>query len=217
MSTLGLTSSAHAVRGFGELLFITCLNLAIIAVAMRFTKQNDGSTPAYLKILFTLLIAFNFVIMASSHMRLMYYESSYGHTVARFISHSFMILLMIVNAIALARIYSSRVKVIKFFAAAALIYMCALVAINPEATVVRSNIQRYEETGKVDTAYMFTLSGGAVSEACDFITEHPELYDKETQGAAERKYRSYSNTISGGWQSLNIADRTAYLKLQQLP
>ena len=142
MSTLGLTSSVHAVRGFGELLFITCLNLIMTAVAVRFTKQKDGNIPVYLKVLFTLLVVFNFVIMASSHMRLLYYEYSYGHTGARFISHSFMILLLIVNVITLARIFLSRIKVIKFFAAAAILYMCVLVAINPEMVVVRSNIER---------------------------------------------------------------------------
>ena len=41
-SELGLTNSAYAVRGFGELLAVTCLNFIIIAAAMRFTKKKDG-------------------------------------------------------------------------------------------------------------------------------------------------------------------------------
>jgi hypothetical protein len=215
-STLGLTSSQYAVGGFGELLFITCLNFVIIAAVLRFTKQENGNTKAYIKVLCTMLIAFNFVIMASSHMRLQYYEDSYGFTVARFISHSFMVFLLIVNVIMLIRIYWSKMRAIKYVATAALLYFCVIVAINPEAAVVRGNIQRYNLTGKIDTGYMFDLSGDAISEACDFLTVHPELYDEKTKIAAEEKYMYYYDNISAGWQSLNLADIRAYNKLKGL-
>lgn len=213
---LGLTSSVYAVSGFGELLFVTCLNFAIIALALRFTKQKDNRTQRGLKALYTILIAFNFVIMASSHMRLQYYEYSYGYTIARFISHSFMLLLVILNVIMLARVYFDKVKVIKFFAAAALLYFCALVAVNPELYVARSNIQRYQSKGSIDAAYLFTLSGDAVSETCDFIKVHPDAYDNAAKQAMQQKYSEYAHAQSYGWQSWNIADERAYKKLQDL-
>lgn len=213
---LGLTSSAYAVSGFGELLFITCLNFLIIALALRFTKQKDGKTQTYLKAIYTILIAFNFVIMASSHMRLEYYEYSYGYTIARFISHSFMLLLVILNVIMLARIYFDKIKVIKLFAVAALLYFCALVAINPELYVARGNIQRYGSTGKIDAAYLFTLSGDAVSETCDFVEAHPEAYDAAAKAAMQDRYSEYAHTRNYNWQSLNIADERALYKLQNL-
>lgn len=214
--TLGLTSSAYAVRGFGELLFVSCLNFVIIAAVIRFTKQNAGKMQGYLKVLYCILVAFNFVIMASSHMRLQYYEISFGMTLARFVSHSFMILLVIFNAIMLARIFFSKVKLIKLFAAAALLYLCAIVAVNPEAYVARSNIQRYESGKKIDVAYLFTLSGDAVSETCDFIKAHPEAYDAEARQAMQRKYAEYERVCGYDWQSQNLAVRNAYYKMQAL-
>lgn len=210
---LGLTSSEYAVRGFGELLFISCLNFAIIAAVLTFTKQKDGKTKGYIKGLCTVLVAFNFVIMASSHMRLAYYELSYGYTLARFISHSFMILLVIFNVIMLLRIYFDKVRLIKYFAVAALLYFCALIAVNPESWVVNNNIQRYNTTGKIDTAYMFTLSGDAVSEACGFVTANPKLYDEDTKAAVQDSLTYYKKA---GWQSLNLADARAYEKLNVL-
>lgn len=213
---LGLTSSAYAVSGFGELLFVTCLNFLIIALALRFTKQKDGKTQRSLKVLYTILIAFNFVIMASSHMRLAYYEFSYGYTISRFVSHSFMLLLVMLNVIMLARIYVDSIKIIKCFAVAALLYFCALVAVNPELYVARSNIRRYESTGKIDAAYLFTLSGDAVSETCDFIKAHPEAYDAEAKKAMQEKYHEYAHAQSRDWQSINIADQRALYKLRNL-
>ena len=101
---LGLTSAAYAVQGFGELIYITCLNIVLIAAAMRFTQQNDGETQPYLKVMYTVLIVFNFIIMASSHLRMQLYEASFGYTVARFVSHAFMILLALMNVLMLIRI-----------------------------------------------------------------------------------------------------------------
>lgn len=214
---LGLTSSQYAVRGFAELLFVTCLNFIIIAAALRFTKRKEnGSTQGYIKALCTLLVVFNFVIMASSHMRLTYYETSYGYTIARFISHSFMILLVILNAIMLGRVYLEKIKLIKVFAVCALVYFCGLVALNPETYVVRSNIERFEQTGKIDTAYMFTLSGDAVPMACDFFEVNPQLYDRDAEQAARDRYEEYARIESCGWQSYNAAEHTAHLKLREL-
>lgn len=210
-SVLGLTSSAYAVRGFGELLFITCLNFIIIAISMRFTKQKDEKTQPYLKVLYTVLIVFNFIIMASSHIRMQCYETAYGYTIARVLAHSFMVLLLILNAIMLVRIYSN-IKATKFFIIAALLYFCVIIAVNPELYVARQNIHRYEQTGKIDTAYLFTLSGHAVSEACDFVVAHPEEFDIEAQEEASWRWDQYAQSYNRHWQSLNIADKRAYDK-----
>ncbi len=214
--TLNLTSSAYAVRGFGELLFVSCLNFAIIAVSLRFTKKDTGTMNVYLKILYCVLVAFNFVIMASSHMRLQYYEDSFGMTLARFVSHSFMILLVIFNAIILARIFFSKVKLIKFFAIAALIFFCAIVAVNPEAYVVSSNIERYKQGKSIDVAYLFTLSGDAISETCDFVKAHPETFDDGARQAMQKKLQEYGEICNYDWQSQNLAIRNAYIKMHDL-
>jgi len=213
-NVLGLTSSAYAVRGFGELIFITCLNFVLIMIAMRFTQQNDGKTPAFLKTLYTLLIAFNFVILASSHLRMQCYEISYGYSVARFLSHSFMLLLVILNAIMLARIFSNKVKLVRLFAAAALIYFCAVVAVNPESYVAKENIKRYEQTGKIDAEYLFSLSGDALGEACDFAVAYPSTFDTVVKQQAEYELKILERKT--GWASLNLADERAKGKLQEL-
>ena len=212
----GLTRAQYAVRGFGELLFITCLNFVLIAVGMRITKQKDGKSRGYLKVLYALLIVFNFIIMASSHIRMQCYESAYGYTVARFVSHSFMVLLIGFNAVMLVRVFCEKLRVARLFIVAALIYFCVLTAINPERFVARENIGRYQATGKIDTVYLFSLPGGALSEACDFAEAHPEMFDTYAKERAQERLESYCGLHSKEWQSLNIAERTAYAKLAKL-
>ena len=217
-SVLGLTSAAYAVRGFGELMFITCLNFVLLALSMRFTaKHSDGRPQVYLKMIYTLLVAFNFVILASSHLRMSIYEQSFGYTVSRFLSHSFMLLLVILNLIMLVRVYTDKVKLAKLFAVTALIYFCAVIGINPEHYVAQRNIVRFEQEGKIDTAYLFSLSGEALVDACDFVVEHPETLDKEAwEAVIWARRNSRERMENADWQSLNLAEFRAYEKLKSL-
>ncbi len=214
-SVLGLTSSVYAVRGFGEMMFMTCFNFVLIVIALRFTHQKDGKTPPYLTVLYVLLIAFNFVILASAHLRMACYVASFGDTVARFLSHSFMLLLVVFNVVMLARIFSDKVKLIRLFAAAALIYLCTLTAVNPERYIAGENIQRYERTGKIDVEYLLSLPGDALADMCDFLIGRPELMDKAAREQAELQLENLESKDSG-WLSSNLADIRAEAKLKEL-
>ena len=76
MQTPGLTSAAYAVRGFAELIVITLINFALLGLSMNFTRPEGKQV--FLKILYFILILFNFVILYSSHLRLSLYEHSFG-------------------------------------------------------------------------------------------------------------------------------------------
>lgn len=213
---LGLTSSAYAVKGFGELVFISCLNFALIGISLRFTKQKESGTHMYLKLIYVLLIAFNFVIMASSHIRMQIYVESFGHSVLRFMSHSFMLLLCVLNVVMFARVFSKKIKTVRLFAAAALVYFCTISAINPERFVARTNIQRYEATGEIDTQYLLSLSAEAVIETAGFLQRHPEELDEITRIHAENRMSAFQQQNSSGWPSVNLAVISARQKLKQL-
>jgi len=214
-SVLGLTSSAYAVRGFGEMMTVTCLNFGLIILGLCFVQQKNGKTPPYLKALYVLLIAFNFVMLASAHLRMECYISAYGASVARFLAHSFMLLLAALNAMMLARIFSDKVKLVRLFASAALIYLCALSAVNPERAVAKENFARYERTGKIDTAYMLALPGDALAETCDFLEAHPVVFDGEARSAAQSRLEEMEGRYTG-WPSLNLAEERAKEKLKAL-
>lgn len=220
---LGLTSSAYAVRGFGELIAVTCINFAVIAETLRFSEQKEGRLSVYTKALLTLLVAFNFVIMASSHLRMQCYETYYGYTVLRFLPHSFMVLLMILNVILLMRIYLKHMKAFRMFAVAALCYFCLIVVINPERWVARANINRYEQALQlgqdpdIDMEYLFQLSDSAIPEVCAFAEAHPEKMTEEIISLAQSRLTEYDWVeANSGWQSINFSRQHAKESLQRL-
>lgn len=213
-AALGLTSSAYAVKGFGELVFISCLNFALIALALRFTRPKDGKTQPFLKTVYVLLLAFNFIIMASSHLRMQIYVESYGHSVLRFLSHSFMLLLAVMNAVMLARIFSGKVRALRLFTAAALVYLCLVAAVNPDRYVAAFNIRRYEQTGKIDAAHLLSLSADAIPLTCDFFDKYPELFTEREREHAEYRLARY-RAGGGGWPSANLAVIGARSRLEQ--
>ena len=190
---------------------------------LRFSAQKEGRISVYLKILLTLLVAFNFVIMASSHLRMQCYETYFGYTVMRFLPHSFMLLLLVLNVIMLARIYWDNVKAFRLFAVAALCYFCVIVAVNPERWVAQANISRYErafETGQkteIDTAHLFSLSDSALPVTCAFFEAHPELLTQGVRDIAKARLESsYWSDMNSGWQSLNISRQQAKKCLESL-
>lgn len=214
-SVLGLTSSAYAVRGFTEMLTITCLNFALISAALRWTQQAGGETQPYLKALYVLLVVFNFVILASAHIRMEAYVASFGQSVARFMSHSFMLLLAVLNGVMLARIFCGRVKLVRLFAAASLIYLCALTAVGPERYVAAQNISRCVQTGKLDVEYVLSLPGDALADSCEFLIDHPELFDEAAYTQASHAYVQLRDK-QGSWMAYNLADERAKEKLSEL-
>ena len=215
VTVLGLTSSAYAVRGFWELVFITCLNFMLIGIAMRFTKSIAGKAQLYLKIVYVVFIAFNFIIMGSSHLRMQTYIDSYGHTMLRFLSHSFMLLLVVLNGVMLARVFFSRIKTVRLFIVAALLYFCTIAAVNPERQIARYNIARYEQTGKLDSGYLMSLSADSVIALCDFLEQNPAQLDGNLRKQAERKLNQFKQQ-KDTWQSANLSVMQAQQRLEQL-
>ncbi len=215
VSVLGLTSSAYAVKGFGELIFITCLNFIIISLALKFTKQKNERHYKYNKILYLLLVLFNFIIMASSHLRMQIYVDSFGHSILRFLSHSFMLLLLVLNIIMLARILSDKVKAVRLFAAAAVVYFVSVAYINPERFVARANIDRYEQTGDIDAKYLLSLSADSVIVVCDFLEKHNDIFDESMRDIASQRLDLLKRRNTG-WQSLNLSVVNAKQKLEHL-
>lgn len=210
--TVNLTRSYYAVRGFGEMVFISCLNFVLVALTLRFVKNDKPG--AYQKVLLTLLIAFNFVIMASSHMRMAYYEAAFGYTVARMLSHSFMVLLAALGVMMLVRIYVP-FKIFKLAAALIVLYFCTVVTLNPERFITQRNIARYETAGEIDAVYSLRLGGDATADMCAFLQQHPELLSSDVRQTAEDRLSAY-DSISQSWQSLNVADARAADSLGQI-
>jgi len=198
MNTPGLTSSQYAVRGFAELILITLLNFVFLALSIKFTRQEGKGKTGYLKILYILLIAFNFIILVSSHLRLSLYEHSFGYTTGRFLPHIFLILIAAFNIVMLVKAFKPETRAWKYMLLTFVVFFTVINYIGIDATVARLNISRYYASNQnaeaIDDDYLLTLSDDAMPVVADFMVQqkyNPDIF-KVYQNSGEIKVRSES-------------------------
>ena len=97
-------------------------------------------------------------------MRLSLYEDAYGFTMLRLYSHVFAGLIAVVFlllAVDLVGLFPRRRWFVGASAITALVLMMTLNVVNPEALVVGLNINRANQTHKIDAQYFHELSSDA--------------------------------------------------------
>jgi two-component system, OmpR family, sensor histidine kinase BaeS len=156
------------------------------------------------------LIAQVLIIMASALRRLHLYEQAYGFTTLRLFSHAFAIFLGVVFLILAYKIVRSASDKAFAFPAflAAIAFLAALNLLNPDAFIARQNLQRFDETGKVDTYYLSGLSDDAVP----VIVRHLESLPADEQkvlrvSLSDRKGEGTDRPTD--WQSWNLSRQRA--------
>lgn len=205
----GFSYAEYARRGFFELILVTIINFAILLTSLTFVKRH---TSIVMKGMLTLLIGFSGIMLISSFMRLMLYEEAYGFTRLRILAHSFMIFLAIILLYTLFKVWIERLSLARFYLISALFYYVGLNIIGIDQIIVSNNIDRYEQTGKIDIAYLGLLSDAAVPELVALYEEHPEipglsivLKERQNQLAAEQP----------AWQSYSFVREKAKESLEQ--
>jgi hypothetical protein len=105
----------------------------------------------------------NLVLAASALRRLWLYQEQYGWTVARIVAGSFEIWISFVLLAIAATWLLRRVDVVPLVViASAGSAILALGLASPDALAARWNVDRFERTGRIDTAYLSRLSEDAV-------------------------------------------------------
>ncbi|HHY73285.1 MAG TPA: DUF4173 domain-containing protein [Bacillus bacterium] len=210
----GYTYAEYARRGFFELLFVTMINLTVTITVIYSTKIVQGLLKKTIRFALAVLVLSSGVILISAFMRMMMYEDAYGFTFLRVLVHSFMIFLMVILAYTLVKIWLEQLSLFHFYFIAALIYYVGINFINLDSIVVKQNITRYEETGKIDINYLNSLSSTGILGLIELYEKNPHVQGLEEllqQRKQEKKWLK-----SEAWQSYNLAKNRAYQKLGEL-
>lgn len=161
--TTGLTYAEYVHQGFGQLTVVTALTLMVIWAAARKARREDASDRLWLRLSLGLLCLQAMVVVGSALHRLSLYQDAYGLTRLRLLVDVFegwLGLLLLAVLVAGATLRAA------WFARFALLSgACAIVglaAINPDAWIAARNIDRYEESGRMDWSYLQQLSSDAV-------------------------------------------------------
>lgn len=172
-----MTYAEYGRRGFFELLVVSMLVFSISYGIQRLIGLSKKPTQKYL--LFALILQVG-IIMLSALRRLGLYEGAYGFTELRFYSHSFIFFLAAAFFILVYSIVSAQNegRLLKMLVVLSAIYIVALNAVNPDAKIANSNLQRFQTLGKVDASYVRTLSHDAIDQKISIYTD---LKDENSQ------------------------------------
>ncbi|WP_174730442.1 DUF4153 domain-containing protein [Mesobacillus harenae] len=209
----GYTYAQYARRGFFELLIVTVFNLSILTAALSFVKEQNKGIKLFIKLLLTLLVLFSGVMLYSAVIRLLMYEESYGFTFLRVLAHSFMIFLMIILAYTLARVWLERLSLRHFYIISALLYYSVINIVNIDQFVVDRNMNRYEQTGKIDVSYLNSLSYEGVAGLADLYKQDKRV--PMLGGILRERKQEFENSHEN-WQSYNFSRQRAFEKLESL-
>lgn len=226
ISELGFTYAEYARKGFFELLAVAVMAFALLWSAEKYTQKTERGHQTLFKALSIALVLQVIVIMGSAFRRLYLYEQAYGFTALRLYSHAFTILLAVIFIILAYKIIRSASD--QAFALPALLavigFLAALNAINPDAFIARQNLDRYQDTGKIDTAYLSQLSDDAVPVLLGGYSSLRPEYAQSLGRVLNARRQEVESDADQSWQSWNLSRATAdealaghAHKLQQYP
>jgi len=155
----------YARRGFGELVAVSALVLPVLLASHWLLRREAGKTETIFKLLAGAQIALLFVIMASAVQRLVLLtgELGYGMTTIRFYPIVFMIWLAVVFGwFALTVFRGARNHFAWGALWSAIVILGATNLLNPDAFIVRTNVELMQRGRQFDTSYNTYLSADAI-------------------------------------------------------
>ncbi|RHW42042.1 DUF4173 domain-containing protein [Neobacillus notoginsengisoli] len=199
----GYTFAEYARRGFFELVFVSVINLSVTVFVLSFAKNPASIMKRLIQASLSILVLSSGIILSSAFMRLMMYEEAYGYTFLRVLIHSFMIFLLIIFCYTLAKIWLDRLSLFHFYFIAAIVYYTAINIIHIDQIVVDRNMERFEQTGKIDLQYLAYMSDTGILALSELYKEQPNLSGlkellnerkSQVEAAGERHWQSYNLT-----------------------
>jgi hypothetical protein len=208
----GFTYARYARSGFFELLFVTLLNIGLLACTLTFTKKGGTWARMAMRIMNTIMICCTVIMLFSAYYRMSLYEEAYGYTFLRITTQSFMVFLLVLFVITLARVWKDGLSLLKPYIAVAVVALVAVNYMNVDMLIVRKNMERYTNTKVIDIAYFSTLSSDAVVEIRSLAGDkNPEVAKTAKNLLQQRKAQLNKDRH---WQSFNLVDYNASIKLR---
>ncbi|MDF2536330.1 MAG: hypothetical protein K0R18_2492 [Bacillales bacterium] len=200
------TYAEYARKGFFELLFVSCINFAVVIVFLNFMKRMENKSLVK-KLLFALCV-FTGLLISSSFYRMFMYVDSYGFTILRVAVLTFLIMECILITMAAISIFKENLQLFKnsFYVSLSFYLLVNIIASEPAVTWL--NIERYNQTGKFSNQYFAeeTLAD-SLGLMKDFYHEIPESEDTEVKDHLSKgidRIEINLNNEQSHWQSYSI-------------
>lgn len=209
-TTAGLTYAEYARRGFFELVTVTALALPLLLIAHWLLRAGTRADQRMFKALAGIMVALLFVVVASALQRMYLYQQEFGLTELRLYTTIFMlwisaVLLWFVLTVLRAR--RDRFAFGALIAGFAAIF--AINAMNPDALIASTNIDRMEAGKRFDAYYVTTLSADA---APVIVESLPEIGDTRLwkDYTVEEAVVDRWNSREQDWRTWNLSRSRAH-------
>lgn len=219
LATAGLTYAEYARSGFFQLLVVGLLVLAVIAMTVAVVKPADPRERALMKGMLGTLCGLTLVLLISALRRLGLYEEAFGFTHDRFAAHVVILWMAGVIALLLAAGWLWRGDWLPRAVVASM--AVALIGVNlvdPDRFIAEHNIDRFQRTGRLDVAYLSSLSADAAPAlvalpedvlACVATLQGPRPYE-EASGWSFNLARSRALELLPSFPTAKTADCSPY-------
>jgi len=201
----GAAYAEYARRGFAELIMVALINVCLLMCGLHLIRRTSAAAEWIRKLSLTVLIGCTIIMLVSAYSRLSLYEETYGFTQTRLLVHGFMLYLGILLAIAMYRIWKEHFSMGKAYICVSIIAFVVMNYVNLDARIAANNGDRYERTGKIDIAYLGTLSTDAAPRLLKLQAKHPQLKGlNEVINRLQDKAHKHNK-----WQSWNLSKQRA--------
>ena len=203
LETAGLTYAEYARTGFFQLIAVSAITLGALLGLRAATDLDDTATRQPFVALAQTAIVLTLVVVFVALRRLSLYQDAFGLTMLRLYSQVFAVWLGVVFVLlgaAVAGAGRDRSWLPTVAAATGLAALLALNVANPEAIVVRHNVDFAASSGRFDPGYLAQLSDDAVPAVVDAL---PRLDPAARAGVLEAVCST--RPTAGGWWRYNGA------------
>ena len=216
ITVAGYTYAEYARRGFAELVVVALFVLGLALLLHAVTRRSNQTAILTFEGLSALLIVLTGIILVSAFRRLNLYEDAYGFTQLRLYTHIFIVMLGALLLAFLVCLHFNRADLFLFCSfVACLGFVATLNLLNTDAFIARQNIARYQQSGKLDAAYLASLSDDAIPELLPLLQNAP-ADDRQIIGSALhfRLNELEADRSKISWAGWNLASIQAYNLLQ---
>lgn len=203
MRTPNLTVAQYARRGFFESATACVLVLIIVQSFRERLRSSENSFRRTYKYLAITLIALGMIVIASAFQRIMIYTDTFGLTLDRlyiYVALVWMLLCFIWFVATVVLPWHDRF----ILGAIGLAFACfgILIAINPDVTVAKANVARFERIGEFDLSYALRLSDDAYPVLAGVV---PNLNSEQQQRFREHVANRQSRIGRVSFTNWNLA------------
>lgn len=189
----GLTYATYARQGYGQLLVATLLASAVVKYVV--TALKNGADSQRTRVLATILVVLNSIVILSAWKRLSLYEATYGWTLTRFVARLGLVCILLGSVALVAwlwgKLTSRQLYATGWYVIVAVLMTAAV--LNPEAIIARKNItERPSRTVGIDSDYVASLSADAWPAICATAPALQAAYPREYRNL---KSRSFTNAL----------------------